>query len=113
MSTLADLKSGGAKCIPLKEDPLSKCPEHDEPMKIFCFDCNRIVCRDCILYDHHEHKSDFVKKCASETRKILLDALGPLRQIQAGFTSAEDAVLAEKDRVSTQNVTPSSNVSTR
>ena len=45
-----------------------------------------------------------MKKCASETRKTLLDVLGPLRQIQAGFTSAEDAVLAEKDRVSTQNV---------
>ena len=104
VSTLADLKSGGAKCIPLKEDPLFKCPEHDEPMKIFCFDCNRIVCRDCVLYDHREHKSDFVKKCASETRKTLLDALDPLRQIQAGFTSAEDAVLAEKDGVSTQNV---------
>ena len=104
VSTLTDLKSGGAKCIPLKEDPLSKCPEHDEPMKIFCFDCNRIVCRDCVLYDHREHKSDFVKKSASETRKTLLDALGPLRQIQAGFTSAEDTVLAEKDRVSTQNV---------
>ena len=104
VTTLTDLKSGGAKYIPLKEDPLSKCPEHDEPLKIFCFDCNRIVCRDCVLYEHREHKSDFVKKCTSETRKTLLGALGSLRQIQAGFTSAEDAVLAEKDRVSTQNV---------
>ena len=48
----------------LKEDPPHNCPEYCEPVKIFCFDCNHLICRDCILYDHHEHKSDFVKKCA-------------------------------------------------
>ena len=102
VASLADLKRGGAKDIPLKEAPLPKCPEHDELMKIFCFDCNRLVCRDCILYDHREHKSDFVKKCASESRKTLRDSLAPLLKVQADIASAEKALVAEKTLVSTQ-----------
>ena len=104
VANLADLKKGGAKEIALKEAPLAICPEHDEPMKIFCFDCNRLVCRDCVLYDHREHKSDFVKKCASESRKTLYDSLAPLRKVQADIAGAEKAVHVERDVVNTQNV---------
>ena len=101
VANLADLKKGGAKEIALKEAPLAICPEHDEPMKIFC---NRLVCRDCVLYDHREHKSDFVKKCASESRKTLYDSLAPLRKVQADIAGAEKAVVVERDVVNSQNV---------
>ena len=104
VTSLADLKRGGAKHITLKEAPLPKCPDHDELMKIFCFDCNRLVCRDCVLYDHREHKSDFVKKRASESRKTLRDSLAPLLKVQDDIAGAEKAIVAEKTLVSTQNV---------
>ena len=32
------MKKGGGKDVPPKEAPHPKCPEHVEPMKIFCFD---------------------------------------------------------------------------
>ena len=104
VSSLADLKRGGTKDISLKESLLPNCPEHDELMKIFCFDCNCLVCRDCILYDHQKHKSDFVKKCASESKKTLRDSLAPLLKVQADIADAEKALVAEKTLVSTQNV---------
>ena len=103
VASLADLKKGGANDIPLKEAPLPKCPEHDEIMKIFCFDCNRLVCRDCVLYNHREHKSDFVKKCASESRKTLHDSLAALLKVQAEIAAGEKGLVAEKTLVSTQN----------
>ena len=53
--TLEELKEGGAKAIPLKEAPLSMCKDHDEQLKIYCFDCNHLICRDCIIYDHAGH----------------------------------------------------------
>ena len=104
IATLSDLKRGGAtKDILLNEAPLPKCPEHDEQMKIFCFDCYRLVCRDCVLYDHREHKSDFVKKCASESRKTLRESLAPLRGVRANIADAEKAIVAEKNAVISQN----------
>ena len=42
--TLQDLKEGGAKAIPLKEAPPPMCKDHDEPLKIYCFDCNHLIC---------------------------------------------------------------------
>ena len=103
-TTLADLKKGVARDILLKEAPLPKCPEHDEQMKIFCFDCNHLVCRDCVLYEHHEHKSEFLKSSASKNRKALRDSLAPLRMVQADFACAEKGVLAGKISVGAQNV---------
>ena len=104
IATLADLKKGVARDILLKEAPLPKCPEHDEQMKIFCFDCNRLVCRDCVLYEHHEHKSEFLKTSASKNRTALRDSLAPLRKVQADFACAEKGVLAEKNSVGAQNL---------
>ena len=102
VATLADLKRGGAKSIPLQEAPPPKCSDHDEPMKIFCFDCNHLICRDCVLYDHREHKSDFVKKCASESRKTLRDSLAPLGKVQADIAGAEKKLNATEAQINTQ-----------
>ena len=103
ITTLSDLKKGWAKDILLNEAPLPKCPEHGEQMKIFCFDCDRFVCRDCVLYDHREHKSDFLKKCASDSRKMLRESLAPLREVRANIADAEKAIVAEKKAVISQN----------
>ena len=104
VSMMEDLKNGGAKNIPLKEAPPPKCSEadHDEPMKVFCFDCNRLICRDCVLYDHREHKSGFVRKCAPESRKTLRDSLAPLRKVQADIAGAEKKLNVTEAQVDTQ-----------
>ena len=49
VASLEDLKKGGVKNIPLKEAPPSACGDHGEPMILFCFDCERLICRDCIV----------------------------------------------------------------
>ena len=75
------------------------CPEHDEPS---CFNCNRLICRDCVLYDHREHKSDFVKKCTTESRKSLHESLTPLRKVQTNITGADKKLVATEAQVDTQ-----------
>ena len=75
------------------------CPEHDEPS---CFNCNRLICRDCVLYDHREHKSDFVKKCTTESRKSLHESLTPLRKVQTNITGADKKLVVTEAQVDTQ-----------
>ena len=102
VSMMEDLKNGGAKNIPLKEAPLPQCPDHEEPIKIFCFDCNRLICRDCTVIDHNGHKFNFLKKCAPESRKTLRDSLAPLRKVQADIAGAEKKLNATEAQVDTQ-----------
>ena len=77
-------------------------PEHDKVMKIFCFDCNSLICRDCLLYDHREHNSNFLKKCATEARKTLRDSLPPLQRVQANIAGANKKLAGTKTQVGSQ-----------
>ena len=86
--TLQELKEGGAKEIPLKEAPPPVCKDHDEQLKIFCFDCNHLICRDCIIRDHAGHKFEFVKKSAPQYKKTVKGSLAPLAKIQTNLSAA-------------------------
>ena len=102
VTSLEDLKSGGTKNMPLKEAPPLKCPDHDQVIKIFCFDCDRLICRDCTIIDHNGHNFNFLKKCAPESRKTLRDSLAPLQKVQADIAGAEKTLISEVAKVDTQ-----------
>ena len=101
--TLQELKEGGAKAIPLKEAPPSMCKDHDEQLKIYCFDCNHLICRDCVLYDHAGHKSEFVKKSAPRYKRTLKESLVPLAKIQTNLSAATKEVEKVEREVSGQH----------
>ena len=87
-SSLDKLKEGGAREFITPEPTLQTCKEHEQPMNIFCFDCGCLICRDCTIKDHHGHNYEFVKKAASEAKKMLNQHLQPLRDIKDGLLCA-------------------------
>ena len=101
--TLQELKEGGAKTIPLKEVPPSMCRDHEEPLKIYCFDCNHLICRDCVISGHAGHKFEFVKKSAPQYKKTLKESLVPLAKIQANISAATREVGKVERKVSEQH----------
>ena len=103
--TLQELKEGGAKAIPLKEALPSMCKDHDEPLKIYCFDCNCLICRDCVISDHAGHKFEFVKKSAPQYKKTLKESLAPLAKIQTNISAATREVEKVEREVSEQHKT--------
>ena len=102
VASLEDLKKGGVKNIPLKEVPAAACADHGEPMILFCFDCERLICRDCTIIEHKEHKFEFVKKCATEGRRRLCESLAPLQEVRADMAGAEKRVVSEEAKVERQ-----------
>ena len=108
--TLEELKKGGAKQILVSRPPPPKCPIHDESMKIFCFDCNRLICRDCIVIDHANHKYDFVKVAAPETKKQLAEHLGPLKEVQTNLSKATEVVQVTKSEIVAQGKSVAENI---
>ena len=104
VSTLEELKQGETKDILIKKPPPPTCKDHDEQMKIFCFDCNCLICRDCTMIDHKEHKYDFVKKAAPTTKEKLTESLAPLKEIHVSLDAATKTVRSTKSDVATQGV---------
>ena len=76
-----------------------KCTDHEETKKIFCFDCNQLICRDCVVIDHASHKYEFVKKAAPETRKKLAEHLSPLKNLLLDLSTAVSRVRDTKQEV--------------
>ena len=99
VSTLEELKQGGVKELSVVDTPAQKCPDHDEPLKIFCFDCKQLICRDCVIFDHRDHNSEFVKKAAPETRKKLAEHLSPLKNLLPDLSTAVNQVRATKQEI--------------
>ena len=102
VANLEDLKKGGVKNIPLKAAPPLQCSEHEKKLKMFCFDCDRLICGDCTFIEHREHKFEFVKKCAPESRKTLRDCLAPLEKVRTDIAGAEKTLVTEHARVDAQ-----------
>ena len=101
--TLQELKEGGAKEIPLKEAPPSMCRKHDEQLKIYCFDCSCLICRDCVIRDHAGHKFEFAKLSAPQYKKTLKESLTPLAGIQTNISAATSDIAKVEKEVSEQH----------
>ena len=86
---LDDLRQNTAAHFPVKEEAQMKCKEHGgEMIKLYCYDCEQLICRDCIVKDHKEHEYDFVNKVAVQSRASLKETVSPLRKIQASLSQA-------------------------
>ena len=97
--TLEQLKVGGAREVVASAAPPRKCPEHDEPLKVFCFTCNRLICRDCVIDGHFDHDHKFVRKAAPECRDKLRASLAPLQRGNTDILSAVDTVAKRENEI--------------
>ena len=68
------------------------CVKHDDPIKIYCFDCDQLICRDCTVYDHRDHNHEFLKECAPRIRQGLSNSLRPLQKARDNITAAQKEV---------------------
>ena len=89
---------------------ITECAIHDEPMKIYCFNCNCLVCRDCLVFDHKEHKCEFVKKAASGIREKLTEHLIPLRELQMSLNDATKMISKTKSDIEVQHASVAATV---
>ena len=99
ITTLEALKEGGAKEIVIPEPTFQTCKVHEEKMKLFCFDCGCLICRDCTIKDHRDHNYEFVKKAAPGVKKKLSQHLVPLKEVKKDLLSAVKEVQTAKSKL--------------
>ncbi len=102
VASLEDLKQGRAKQIAVAEPATKKCSIHEEPLLIYCYDCDSLICRDCTVIDHRDHKFQFSKVAAPEMKKCLLEDLVPFKLVSTKFSTAADVIATAKCEVEAQ-----------
>ncbi|TDH11195.1 hypothetical protein EPR50_G00058270 [Perca flavescens] len=80
-----------------QEGGVSTCPTKfcrlhpSEPLKLFCFTCNMLTCRDCQLTAHMNHRYQFVSEALDSLKKELEDCVRPIsKQRDAAWKSLQD-----------------------
>ncbi len=111
--TLDELKEGGVGEIVVQESPLQMCMKHDEPMKIYCFTCNCLICRDCTIdKDHSIHNHEFIKSAAPEAKVKLIQHLDPLKKVDVSLSHAVKEIQTTKSEIAVQGVLVANEIKT-
>lgn len=52
------------------------CNKHeDEILKLFCLNCQQLICQDCALIDHRDHKCNFAKDVFPAEKEKIVNAM--------------------------------------
>ena len=88
VSTLDELREGGAQDIVPQEPTFKSCEVHEQPMNVYCYDSKSLICRDCTITAHRDHRYEFVKVAAPEIKEKLIQQLNPLRESSGNMRCA-------------------------
>ena len=84
------------------KDKTLECPEHGDQMTVFCFTCDCVACRDCVIFSHSGHNFNILKKCALEKRCEVCNSLVSLRKIQSDIASADENLRETEEKIDQQ-----------
>lgn len=76
------------------DDVLYVCNKHREPLRLYCFTCQEVICRDCTVTrkDHREHTYEFISDIIESERARLLSVLEPLGEMREKITKCFNQV---------------------
>ena len=101
--SISEMREGAMIQLPIKKPPASTFLEHEgELLKLYCFECEQLICRDCTLVDHTGHKYKFVKSVADAYKEEVLSSLVPLRDTHVSVTTAIARVEDSKNEIRDQ-----------
>ena len=78
------------------------CEIHSEPLKLYCFDCNVLICRDCTVKNHKNHTFEFNILAAMAAKKDVAAQLKPLKEVDVKLTDAIKNIQEREKEVETQ-----------
>ena len=85
---LSDLKQGLLIHLPIRTNTSLSCTTHEAPLSLYCYECQKLICRDCTLVNHREHKFDFIKTVAAAMKK---DIQAHLSSLESSLTTVSRA----------------------
>ena len=96
--TASDVSSTSQLLAPAKKEAPLICPipSHDEPLKIYCETCDSVICRDCIIVTHKDHKYNLIADSFTKHKEALEKSLNPVKGKIEGLKKVLSA-LAERE----------------
>ena len=100
--SIEELRRNAEENLPIVQPEPMRCKEHQKRLKIYCFTCNQLICRDCVLKAHKDHDYEFTSACAPQTKQALQEKLGPLQSTQAHIQDARKQLEQSGNEITAQ-----------
>ena len=100
--SIEELRRNAEENLPIVQPEPMRCKQHQEQLKIYCFTCNQLICRDCTILDHKDHHFQFVSKCTPQIKQALQEKLGPLQSTQAHIQDARKQLEQSGNEITAQ-----------
>ena len=107
-----EVKKARAKDVLTQNPPAKKCQLHDELLKIFCFDCNCLICLACAVEDHRDHDFEFNHVAATKKRNELIESLKPLREMASCLSLAVEDIQTTEHLLAAQGQSVANKIET-
>ena len=102
-SLRTNMTKNEAGALPVVAQEL-KCGKHkDEPLKLYCHTCYKLVCRDCIVIDHKGHEYAFVVDVAPKCKSAIQEKITSLQNVSTSLNSALAALSDSKKKLLDHN----------
>ena len=80
-----------------------KCSKHtNEPLKLYCHDCHKLVCCDCIVIDHKDHRYALVVDAAPQCKAEIKEKAESVRKVSDSLKAAVKSLEDSKKKLSDQ-----------
>ena len=102
-SLLTHFKKSGASRAPIEAQEL-KCHKHtNESLKLYCYTCHQLVCRDCTLIDHKEHKYAFIVDAVPRCKSTIKAKVESLQNLSCGLKTASKLLMESEKKLQDHN----------
>ena len=106
--TLNNLKETHSllKAIPVSDPQQETCSDHGKPLELFCETCETVICLNCLVRTHKDHKYELVTDCYPKHYQKLEESLKPIKgkmealdQVLSFITKGEAEIREEEEEV--------------
>jgi len=74
------------------------CEKHKgEKLKLFCQTCDQLICRDCAITEHREHKYEFVRDIYPAEKEKIEKVVDELRAKMMALETSLETIKSQKD----------------
>ena len=101
---MKDFVTTASQLLPVKEEAIMNCTDHNKPLEIFCEKCQELICQSCTLQRHNYHYynvvSDAFPKYQQDIKKVVevvVKKMVSLQDALTAITRREEEVTKQRD----------------
>ena len=85
-----------SQLLPVKEEAIMNCTDHNKPLEIFCETCQELICQSCTIRRHKDHNYDVVSDTFPKHRQDIEKVVEVVVKKMVALQDALTAITEEK-----------------